>query len=785
LLMLTSASLLGREGQRRSESEGSETMRKLVPLIVLAVLTFALPAWASTQDIYIAQTAAGGGTGASCANALTYMFFNSSANWASSFAAGKISPGTTVHLCGTITGKNTANTNILRTQGNGLSGSPITILFEPGAVVESPACAGADGAGGCIYLLNDFITLNGGTNGTIENTSDGNSGNDNCLAGTCSVQQGATVAVEVDGTNDVVENLDVRHMCMHTFQAADGFFFQACGGIQVNGANALITQNTIDNAATGIGGGADKLEISYNTLTAVNHAITLGASAGQVFTGNVIRNNDVSEESVWDATDNSYHHNGIIIEVVGVGGQFPGLQIYYNYFHGLWSNDNIYGDSHVTNAIFLDANGVADSIPNAYIVRNVLEFDESNCVVCGSGTCPGGVGRPLDYPTNGFTGVGGCAALPCSPPNASLIANNTMVGPSGAGCWGASDVSNSPSVLNNVCATTSGAVVSYPSTIPYAVVSGASTQIDFNLYPGVPTSNAFYVPKGTSFGNINSWAKWSAAPYFFDVDCPTPGSNCNPSLADVALTASYHLGSSSVAIGAAANLTSAWCGTIPALCTGAPSSFGRGGANDGLTLPSTGNWDTGAYPLNTSVTLEPSNHDFGTVTVGSASAPVTFTLTNNSAATVTSISVSFVTGSSTEFVESGAGTCGSTLLAGSSCTFTITFTPSSVGAHATTLNVVDVDPKSPHQASLTGTGIGGGALDAGTSGDAGKVSTDSGTSRDDAGKSGDNGVGAPNASAGCGCRIGRERSTESALVCMSLAPLLIARRRQRYRRPRH
>src|SRR5580658_3017202 len=152
-------------------------MRRVIA-IVLAVLTFALPAWASTQDIYIAQTAAGGGTGASCANALTYMFFNSSANWASSFAAGKISPGTTVHLCGTITGKNTANTNILRTQGNGLSGSPITILFEPGAVVESPACAGADGAGGCIYLLNDFITLNGGTNGTIENTSDGNSGND-------------------------------------------------------------------------------------------------------------------------------------------------------------------------------------------------------------------------------------------------------------------------------------------------------------------------------------------------------------------------------------------------------------------------------------------------------------------------------------------------------------------------------------------------------------------------------------------------------------------------------
>ena len=698
----------------------------MVKLSFLAVLVIALLVFRATvvppggsQDIYIAQSAAGGNTGADCADALVYSFFNSSANWASSFTGGKISPGTTVHLCGTITGTNTANTNILRTQGAGTSGSPITIHFENGAIVQSPACTGASGAGGCIYLNNAYITLNGGTNGTVENTSDGNSGNGNCLIGTCTVQQAATTAVEVNGANDIVENLNVSHMCMHTFQAADNFFFQPCGGIQVDsgGSGALVTQNTVDNAATGIGGGANSLEISYNTMTAVNHAITLG-TVSSVFTGNKIHNNDVSQEWVWDATDNSYHHNGIIIEVVGTGGQFPGLQIYDNYFHGLWSNDNIYGDSHVTNAIFLDSNGVADSIPNAYIVRNILEFDVSNCVVSGSGTCPHGVGHALDYPTNGFVNAGGCNATPCSPPNLSLVANNTMIGTSGPSCWNVSDISNNISVENNLCATTSGAVVAWSSSIPYP--GSGSGVIDYNLYPGVPTSNAFSIPTstcypalcGNPFGNVNSWTVWHNSPYFFDVHCtptgntPGTGNSCNPTLAAVALSSSYRLGSGSVAIGAAVNLTSAWCGTIPALCTGPPSTFGRGGANDGVALPSgTTAWDSGAYPVSGTVTLTPTSYAFATTSVGgtSSDSPVTFTLTNNTGVTITSISISVTGANPGDFSETT--TCGSSLTNSASCTISLTFTPTAVGSRTATVSVSDSASSSPQTSGLSGTAI--------------------------------------------------------------------------------
>src|SRR6202050_4342094 len=309
----------------------------MVKLSFLAVLVIAFFMFRATvvppggsQDIYIAQSAAGGNTGADCADALVYSFFNTSGNWASSFTAGKISPGTTVHYCGTITGTNTANTNIFRTQGNGTSGSPITILFESGAIVQSPACTGASGAGGCIYLNNAFIVLNGGTNGTIENTSVGDTGATNCLAGPCTIQQGATTAVEVNGANDIVGNLNITHICMPTFQFDDVGLFGPCTGVEVDGGGSgtLVTENTVDNVATGLGGGANGLEISYNTMTYVNHSITLGTT-GAVYTGNKIHNNDVSQAYTWDdGTRNAYHHNGIIIEVVGTGGQFPGLQIY-------------------------------------------------------------------------------------------------------------------------------------------------------------------------------------------------------------------------------------------------------------------------------------------------------------------------------------------------------------------------------------------------------------------------------------------------------------------------
>jgi len=79
-------------------------------LLIVSFMLFATVAEAQTQSIYIAATARGGGTGADCADALAYPFFNASDNWAAAFTSGKISPGTTVHACGTFSGAVRAST---------------------------------------------------------------------------------------------------------------------------------------------------------------------------------------------------------------------------------------------------------------------------------------------------------------------------------------------------------------------------------------------------------------------------------------------------------------------------------------------------------------------------------------------------------------------------------------------------------------------------------------------------------------------------------------------------
>ena len=118
---------------------------------------------AAASDIYIAQSATGTVNGADCNDAYAVSFFNTSSNWASTSTSGKISPGVTVHLCGIIT-------SVLTAQGSGSSGSPITILFEAGAKLSSPAWPST---GAFVVNGKNYITIDGGTNGIIENTANG------------------------------------------------------------------------------------------------------------------------------------------------------------------------------------------------------------------------------------------------------------------------------------------------------------------------------------------------------------------------------------------------------------------------------------------------------------------------------------------------------------------------------------------------------------------------------------------------------------------------------------
>jgi hypothetical protein len=109
-------------------------------LWISLIFIFSLFGWPRsswTADFYIAQNQAGTNDGSSCANARAVDWFNTTTNWANPKQSGRIGPGDTVHLCGTIVGPAGAQ-NYLVFQGDGSAGNPITLKFEDGARMSAP-----------------------------------------------------------------------------------------------------------------------------------------------------------------------------------------------------------------------------------------------------------------------------------------------------------------------------------------------------------------------------------------------------------------------------------------------------------------------------------------------------------------------------------------------------------------------------------------------------------------------------------------------------------------------
>ncbi len=107
----------------------------------------------------------------------------------------------------------------------------------------------------------------------------------------------------------------------------------------------------------------------------------------------------------------------------------------------------------------------------------------------------------------------------------------------------------------------------------------------------------------------------------------------------------------------------------------------------------------------TPVRVVPASIAFGGVAGGHSSPNRTVTVINDGGAAV-SLSESVGGADPGDFAVTG-GSCGSSLSGtGASCTYTLKFTPSIVGAESATLGISAVgDPASPHLVNLTGTGL--------------------------------------------------------------------------------
>jgi hypothetical protein len=128
----------------------------------------------------------------------------------------------------------------------------------------------------------------------------------------------------------------------------------------------------------------------------------------------------------------------------------------------------------------------------------------------------------------------------------------------------------------------------------------------------------------------------------------------------------------------------------------------------GLNQCNTGTWRVQKFSLAQStsgpaVSISPTILSFPATQVGTASAPLTFTVTNMGTATLSLVSNTI----SGDFNFAGIETCGTitSLVAGTSCTYSANFTPTAIGTRTGQEIIFNNAPTSPQTITLTGTGV--------------------------------------------------------------------------------
>jgi hypothetical protein len=104
------------------------------------------------------------------------------------------------------------------------------------------------------------------------------------------------------------------------------------------------------------------------------------------------------------------------------------------------------------------------------------------------------------------------------------------------------------------------------------------------------------------------------------------------------------------------------------------------------------------------LSISPSAQDFGAVTMGSSTSPITFTVTNTGGLATAALQVTMNGTNFGDFVVSSDNCTGKTVSAGATCTFVVTFSPPAGGAaggRSATATVTDGSATT--SSSLTGT----------------------------------------------------------------------------------
>jgi hypothetical protein len=301
---------------------------------------------AHANDIYISQNSAGANSGASCSNAHSVAWLNTSSNWGTGSA--QVGAGDTVHLCGVISSP-------IKFYGSGTSSAPIKLLFESGASMQQPEWVTA----AITFNGNSWIVVDGGANGVIKNTN----------AGTGLNHQGSSCfQPDNNSSNVTIQNIECGPLYKRT-SSSDST--QVGWGISYpSGPNFTVRNSKFHDAyyCVQLGGpNANGLNIYNNEMYNCSTGIVLGdGGSGTSISNAQIHGNHIHDGSNWDGCWSGcsvWNHNDGIHVWTSSGGTQNAPKVYDNTLDGSWG-------AHTTAFIFMEAD--KGPMPSPMVYNNVL-----------------------------------------------------------------------------------------------------------------------------------------------------------------------------------------------------------------------------------------------------------------------------------------------------------------------------------------------------------------------------------------------------------------------------
>jgi hypothetical protein len=315
-------------------------------------------------------------------------------------------------------------------------------------------------------------------------------------------------------------------------------------------------------------------------------------------------------------------------------------------------------------------------------------------------TCslPGGSGSGATCTATVHTGVTG---ITLTVPGSGYTSDATCTLTGGGG----SPAATCASIINGVTALSPEA---YPAGVGWDFATGIGTVNVYNLVSSV--LSATLAPTSTDFGSVAIQTPSSAKNFTLH----------NNALAPLSISSIGFTGANAGDF----SQTGGTCGTPPTTlaakssctieATLTPSVLGAESAtltvNDSAAAPQ---YQTLTSALSgtgiADATLTPASYNFRNVAMNTPSAPVNFTLHNSEATPLNISSIGFTGTNASDFSQTNTcGTLPTNLAAGTSCTLSVTFTPSGTGAESATLTVNDSAAAPQYQtltSALSGTGI--------------------------------------------------------------------------------